>query len=166
MTHPARPPHVALADHFADPGSSRHPLRIRLTSGEEFDCRAPVFDFDHLALLVTTSEGSVRKLRPADIQALYERRPRWPAYAALSVTTVVLGAVTSAVIVPLFSPLTAAGGAFLGALGGALAAAVLPWFLPGLSPFAYQRLLERLGPLAYWRSVFPKAETKEGVRSS
>ncbi len=26
MTHPARPPHVTLADHFADPEASRHPL--------------------------------------------------------------------------------------------------------------------------------------------
>src|SRR2546430_17026365 len=85
MTHPARPPHVALADHFADPGASRHPLRIRLTSGEEFDCSAPSFDIDQLVLVVTASEGAVRKIRPTDIQVLYERRPRWPAYAGLSV---------------------------------------------------------------------------------
>ena len=26
MTHLARPPHVTLADHFADPEASRHPL--------------------------------------------------------------------------------------------------------------------------------------------
>jgi hypothetical protein len=32
-------------------------LRIRLTSGEEFDCHAPVFDFDQLVLVVTTAEG-------------------------------------------------------------------------------------------------------------
>jgi len=158
MRHPARPPHVALADHFANPASSRHPLRIRLTSGEEFDCRAPCFDVDHLALSVTTSEGAVRKIRPADIQVVYERRPRWPAYAGLSVTTVALGAAISAVLVPLLAPLTAADGAFLGALGGALAAAVLPWFLSSLSPFAYQRLLERLGPFASWRTVFRKAD--------
>ena len=158
MTHPARPPHVALADHFADPGTSRHPLRIRLTSGEEFGCSAPSFDIDQLVLVVTASEGAGRKIRPADIQVVYECRPRWPAYAGLSVTTVVLGAVTSAVILPQLSPLTAAVGAFLGALGGALAAAALPWFLPSLSPFAYQRLLERLGPLAYWRTVFRKAD--------
>src|SRR5437773_12407126 len=77
---PARPAHVALADHFADPGASQRPLRIRLTSGEEFDCHAPVFDIDHLVLIVTTSEGVTRKVRPADIETLYERRPRWPAY--------------------------------------------------------------------------------------
>src|SRR2546426_574392 len=110
MRHPARPPHVALADHFANPASSRHPLRIRLTSGEEFDCRAPCFDVDHLVLSVTTSEGDVRKVRPADIQVVYERRPRWPAYAGLSVTTVAMGAAMSAVLVPLLAPLTAADG--------------------------------------------------------
>jgi len=158
MTHPARPAHLALADHFANPGSSRHPLRIRLTSGEEFDCRAPCFDVDRLVLSVITSTGAVREIRPADIQVVYERRPRWPAYAGLSVTTVAMGAAISAVLVPLIAPLTAADGAFLGALGGALAAAVLPWFLPSLSPFAYQRLLERLGPFASWRTVFRKAD--------
>src|SRR5438034_3865081 len=86
---PARPAHVALADHFADPGASQRPLRIRLTSGEEFDCHAPVFDIDHLVLIVTTSEGVTRKVRPADIETLYERRPRWPAYASLGLVTVV-----------------------------------------------------------------------------
>jgi len=30
-------------------------LRIRLTSGEEFDCHAPVFDIEELVLVVTTS---------------------------------------------------------------------------------------------------------------
>src|SRR5437879_12852214 len=119
MRHPARPPHVALADHFGDPGSSRHPLRIRLTSGEEFDCRAPCFDVDHLVLSVTTSEGDVRKVRHADIQVVYERRPRWPANAGLSVTTVELGAAMSEVLVPLITPINAAAGAFLGAIGGA-----------------------------------------------
>src|SRR5438132_11317012 len=98
MRHPARPPHVALADHFADPGSSRHPLRIRLTSGEEFDCRAPCFDVDHLALSVTTSEGAVRKILPAHIQVLYERRPRCPAIPGHCVTTVSPRAGASAVI--------------------------------------------------------------------
>jgi len=158
MTPPARPPHVALADYFAGPGTSRHPLRIRLTSGEEFDCRAPLFDADQLVLVVTTSEGVDRKVRPADVEALCERRPRWPVYASLGLVTVVPGVGLSAFLVPLLSPLSAVDGAFLGALGGALAAAVLPWFLPRLSPFAYQRLLERLGPLTYWRTVFSKAE--------
>src|SRR5947209_18493657 len=101
MRHPARPPHVALADHFANPASSRHPLRIRLTSGEEFDCRAPCFDVDHLVLSVTTSEGDVRKVRPADIQVVYERRPRCPAYAGTSVTTVALVPTMTPSLLPL-----------------------------------------------------------------
>ena|SRR2546422_886501 len=118
MTHPARPPHVALADHFADPGASERPLRIRLTSGEEFDCHAPVFDIEELVVVVTTSEGITRKVRPADIQTLSERRPGWPAYASLGLLTVVPGAGLSALLVPLLSPLGALDGAILGAFGG------------------------------------------------
>ena len=158
MTHTARPPHVALADHFADRAMSRHPLRIRLTSGEEFDCHAPFFDVDDLLLVVTTAEGAVRKVRPAEIEALFEHRPRWPAYASLGLVTVVPGAAISAFLVPLLSPLTAVDGALFGALGGVVAVAVLPSFLPSVSPFAYPRLLDRLGPLAYWRTVFSKAD--------
>src|SRR2546427_9875985 len=92
MTHPARPPHVALADHFADPRMSRHPLRIRLTSGEEFDCHAPFFDVDDFLLVVTTAEGAVRKVGPAEVEALFEHRPRWLAYASLVLVSVALGA--------------------------------------------------------------------------
>jgi hypothetical protein len=135
-----------------------------LTSGVEFACRAPFFDVDQLVLFVTTSEGVVRKVRPAEIQALYEHRPRWPAYAGLGLATVGLGAGISALLVPLLSPFTAVDGALLGALGGAVAAAVFPWFLASLSPFAYQQLLQRLGPFAYWRSVFPKADAARSVR--
>jgi len=154
MTRLARPPHVALADYFADPGASRHPLRIRLTTGEAFDCHAPVFDVDQLVLVVTTSQGVARTIQPAEVQALYELRPRWRAYASLAFFTVVPGAGISALLVPLLSPLSAGGGALFGALGGAFAAALVPWLVAGISPFAYQRLLERLGPLAYWRTVF------------
>jgi len=155
MTHPARPPHVALADHFADPEASSHPLRLRLASGEEFDCHVACFDVDQLVLVVTTSGGVARQLRPAEIEALYERRPRWLAYAGLTLGTVTLGASISALVVPLLSPLTATEGALLGALGGAIAAAVVPWLLRSISPFAYSQLLERLGPFAYWRAVLP-----------
>jgi len=158
MTHPARPPHVALADHFADPEASRHPLRLRLGSGEEFDCHAPCFDVDQLVLVVTTSGGVAREVRPAEIEGLYERRPRWPAYLGLSFGTVTLRASISALVVPLLSPLTATDGAMLGALGGAMAAAVVPRLLRSLSPFAYSQLLERLGPFAYWRAVLPKTD--------
>ena len=94
MTHPARPPHVALADHFAGPGASERPLRIRLTSGEEFDCHAPVFEIEDLVLVVTTSEGITRKVWPADIQTVSERRPGWSAYASLGLLTLVPGAGT------------------------------------------------------------------------
>ncbi len=155
---PARPAHVALADHFADPGASQRPLRIRLTSGEEFDCHAPVFDIDHLVLIVTTSEGVTRKVRPADIETLYERRPRWPAYASLGLVTVVPSAGLSALLVPLLSPLSALDGAVLGAFGGAVAFGTVPWVLATFHPVAYSRLLGRLG-FAHWRAVFSKTET-------
>ena len=49
-------------------------MRIRLTSGEEFDCHAPVFDIEQLVLVVTTSQGVTREVRPTDIETLYERR--------------------------------------------------------------------------------------------
>src|SRR5438132_12797111 len=84
MTHPTRPIHVTLADHFADAGVSRHPLRLRLASGEEFDCHSPSFDVDELVLVVTTYDGVARRIRPGGIQALYERRARWPASAGLT----------------------------------------------------------------------------------
>src|SRR2546426_6965777 len=100
MTHLARPLHVILADHFADPGASRHPLRLRLASGEEFDCHAPCFDVNQLVLVVTTSDGVARAIRPDEIQALDERRARWPAYAGLTVATVAMGAGISALLVP------------------------------------------------------------------
>jgi hypothetical protein len=158
MTHPARPLHVTLADHFADARASRHPLRVRLASGEEFDCHSPSFDVDQLLLVVTTYDGVARTIRPGEIQALHERRARWPAYAGLTFATVAIGAGMSAFVVPLLSPLTAVYGAFFGALGGAVAAAVVPTILPGVIPFEYARLLDRLGPLAYWRAVFPKAD--------
>ncbi len=158
MTHPARPPHVALADHFADPGASERPLRIRLTSGEEFECHAPVFDFDQLVLVVTTPEGVTRSLSPTDIETLCERRPGWPAYASLGLVTVVPGAGLSALLVPLLSPLSALDGAILGAFGGAVAFATVPWVLTTVSPVAYSRLLGRLGA-ARWRPVFSKEDT-------
>src|SRR2546428_343014 len=101
MTHLARPLHVILADHFADPGASRHPLRLRLASGEEFDCHAPCFDVNRLVLVVTTSDGVARAIRPDEIQALDERRARWPAYAGLTVATVAMGAGISALLEPL-----------------------------------------------------------------
>src|SRR2546430_13604509 len=126
MTHLATPPHVTLADHFADPDASRHPLRLRLTSGEELDCHAPSFDVDQLVLVVTTSDGVARTIRPDEIRALYERRARWLPYAGLTVATVAMGAGISALLVPLLSPFTAVYGAFLGALGGGVAAAVVP----------------------------------------
>jgi len=53
-------------------------LRIRVTSGEEFDCHAPVFDIEDLVLVVTTSEGITWKVWPADIQTLSERPPPGP----------------------------------------------------------------------------------------
>ena len=158
MTHAARPPHVSLADHFADPGAARHPLRLRLTSGEEFGCHTPCFDVDQLVLVVTTFEGIARRVRPAEIEALYERRPLWPAYASLGLVTVIPGAAISALVVPLVSPLSALDGAWFGALGGIVAAATLPWFLPSVSPSVYARLLERLGSFASWRTVFSKAD--------
>src|SRR5712691_5438563 len=145
MTHLARPHHVTLADHFSDPGASRHPLRLRLASGEQFDCHAPFFDVDQLVLVVTTSDGVARTIRPGEIRALYERRARWPAYAGLTFAAVAMGAGISALLVPLLSPLTAVYGAFLGALGGAVAAAVVPSILSSVMPFGYARLLERLG---------------------
>ena len=151
------PPHVALADHFADPGASERPLRIRLTSGEAFDCHAPVFDIEELVLVVTTSGGVTRKVRPADIQTLSERRPSWPAYASLGLVTVVPGAGLSALLVPLLSPLGALDGAILGAFGGAVAFATVPWVLATFSPVAYSRLLGRTG-FAHWRTVFAKGE--------
>src|SRR2546430_9185238 len=104
MTRLARPPHVALAVYFADPGASRHPLRIRLTTGEAFDCHAPVFDVDQLVVVVTTSQGVARTIQPAEVQALYELRPRWRAYASLAFFTVVPGAGISAPPLPLLSP--------------------------------------------------------------
>src|SRR5881398_1478324 len=148
------PPHVALADHFADPGASERPLRIRLTSGEEFDCHAPVFDIEELVLVVTTSGGVTRKVRPADIQTLSERRPSWPAYASLGL---VPGVGLSALLVPLLSPLGALDGAILGAFGGAVAFATVPWVLATFSPVAYSRLLGRTG-FAHWRTVVAKGE--------
>src|SRR2546429_1322 len=156
---PARPAHVALADHFADPGASQRPLRIRLTSGEEFDCHAPVFDIDHLVLIVTTSEGVTRKVRPADIETLYERRPRWPAYASLGLVTVVPSAGLSALLVPLLSPLSALDGAVLGAFGGAVAFGTVLWVLATFHPVAYSRLLGRPG-FAHWAGGLPKTETR------
>jgi len=158
MTHLARPLHVTLADHFADPEALRRPLRLRLASGEEFDCHAPCLDVDQLVLVVTTSDGVARTIRPDEIRALYERRARWLAYAGLTVATVAMGAGISALLVPLLSPFTAVYGAFLGALGGGVAAAVVPSVLARVIPLGYARLLERLGPLAYWRTVLPKPD--------
>jgi hypothetical protein len=158
MTHLTRPLHVTLADHFADPRASRHPLRLRLASGEELDCHAPVFDVDQLVLVVTTSDGVARTIRPEEVRALSERRARWPVYAGFTVATVAMGAGISALLVPLLSPLTAVYGALFGALGGGVAAAVVPSVLASVIPVGYARLLERLGPLAYWRSVVPKPD--------
>jgi len=158
MTHPTRPIHVTLADHFADAGASRHPLRLRLASGEEFDCHSPSFDVDELVLVVTTYDGVARTIRPGEIHALHERRARWPAYAGLTIATVAIGAGISALLVPLLTSLGAAYGALFGALGGAVAAAAVPSILPSVIPFEYARLLDRLGPLAYWRAVLPKAD--------
>lgn len=155
MTPTSRPAHVELADHFAKPGSSRHVLRIRLTSGEEVDCFTSFFDYDQLELIVTTQGGVTRRIRPAQVAAIAERRPRWLAYVSLGVVTVGVGALISALLVPLLSPLSAADGALFGALGGAVAAAVVPGVLRSASPVAYAELLDRLGPLAYWRVVFP-----------
>ena len=154
--HPARPPHVALADHFAAAASSQHPLRVRLRSGEEFDCYAPVFDADQLLLVVTTAEGVTRHVRPDEIEALYEHRLRWPVLAGFISATVALGAGTCALVIPLLSPLTAVYGAVIGALGGAVAAALVPSLLPTVIPFEYARLLDRLSTLAYWQPVYPK----------
>ena len=131
---------------------------MRLASGEELDCYAALFDVDQLVLVVTTSDGVARTIRPDEIRALYERRARWPAYAGLTFATVAMGAGISALLVPLLSPLPAVYGAILGALGGAVAAAVVPSILPSVIPFGYARLLQRLGPLAYWRAVFPEAD--------
>jgi len=157
MTHPARQPHVALADDFADPAASERPLRIQLVSGEEFECHAPVFDIDQLMLVVTTSEGVTRNVQPAEIETLYERRAGWPAYASLGLVTVVPGAGLSALLVPLLSSLSAFDGAILGAFGGAVAFGTVPWVLATFNPVAYSRLLGRLG-FARWRTVFSKGE--------
>src|SRR5437867_13146861 len=121
------PPHVALADHFADPGASERPLRIRLTSGEAFDCHAPVFDIEELVLVVTTSGGVTRKVRPADIQTLSERRPSSPAYASLGLVKVVRGAGPRAPLVPRLPPLGPLGRAIPGAVGGAGGFAGVAW---------------------------------------
>src|SRR3989449_10009331 len=134
MTHAARPLHVSLADLFTAPGAARHPLLLRLTSGEEFECHTPCFDVDQLVLVVTTFEGIARRVRPAEIEALYERRPLWPAYASLGLVTVIPGAAISALVVPLVSPLSALDGARFGALRGIVAPATLSWVLPPPSP--------------------------------
>src|SRR5438309_10182634 len=117
MTHPTRPIHVTLADHFADAGVSRHPLRLRLASGEEFDCHSPSFDVDELVLVVTTYDGVARPIRPGEIQALYERRACWPAYAGLTIATGAIGAATSALLAPSLAPLGAVYGPPLGTPG-------------------------------------------------
>jgi|SRR5690349_1128554 hypothetical protein len=158
MTHPSRPAHVELADHFSSSGSRGQLLRVRLTSGEEFEGVLSAFDADHLVLVVTTSAGQSRKIRPAEVVAIAERRPRWLLQAALGVVTVGVGAFVSALVVPLLAPLAAADGALIGALGGAVAAIIVPGVVRDVSPVAYARLLERLGPLGSWRAVFPKAD--------
>ena len=158
MTHLATPPHVTLADHFADPDASRHPLRLRLTSGEELDCHAPSFDVDQLVLVVTTSDGVARTIQPEEIRALYERRLRWSADLGLTLATVAMGTGIGALLVPLLSPLTAGYGALFGALGGGVAAAIVRSVLPSVIPLEYARLLERLDSLAYWRAVLPKPD--------
>jgi len=70
MTRFTRPAHVELADHFANPGPSQHPLRVRLTSVEEFNCLASTFDIDALVLVATTREGSTRRIRPSEVAAI------------------------------------------------------------------------------------------------
>ena len=159
MTIPARPRHATLADHFADAGASRHPLRLRLVSGEELDCHSPSFDVDQLVLVVTTYDGVVRRIPPGEIRDLYERRARWPAYAGLTFATVAVSVGISAFLVPLLSPLGAIYGAMIGALGGAAAASAVATILPSVIPFEYARLLDRLGSLAYWHAVLPNADT-------
>ena len=156
ITHSPRPPHVVLADHFAQAGACTHPLRIRLTSGEQFDCYRPHFDVDELVLSVTTYEGVVRNVRAAEVQAIFERRPRLPVYAGVSLAAILLGAGICALVVPFLAPLTAVDGASIGGLAGALGAAVL--LLPTLNPVAYPRLVEHLGGFVHWRAVFPKAD--------
>src|SRR2546425_876001 len=143
MTHLARPLHVILADHFADPGASRHPLRLRLASGEEFDCHAPCFDVNQLVLVVTTSDGVARAIRPDEIQALDERRARWPAYAGLTVATVAMGAGISALLVPLLSSFTAVYGALFGALGGGVRSEEHTSELQSLAYLVCRLLLEK-----------------------
>ncbi len=132
-------------------------MRIRLTSGEQFDCHAPVFDDDQLVLVVTTAEGGTRKVSPTEIETLCERRPGWPAYTSLGLVTVVPASGLSALLVPLLSPLSALDGAILGAFGGAVAFATVPWVLATVSPVAYSRLLGRLGA-AHWRTVFSRED--------
>ena len=156
ITHSPRPPHVLLADHFAQSGACTHPLRIRLTSGEEFDCHRPVFDVDELVLSVTTYERVVRNVPAAEVQAIFERHPPLPVYAGVSLAAVLLGAGLGALVVPLLAPLKAVDGASIGGLAGALGAAVL--LLPTLNPIAYPRLVKHLGAFVYWRAVFPKAD--------
>lgn len=151
---PTRPVHVTLADHFANPRASRSVVRIVLVSGEEVDGYAPSFDPDELVLVVTTTTG-VRTIRPAEIRALFERRPSWPFYAAATGAIVLLAGGLSAFLVPLLSPLSGLQGAVIGAIAGAGAAYAVSSSVASLAPVEYARGWQRIAPLTRWRTIIP-----------
>ena len=160
---PTRPVHVTLADHFANPSASRCVVRIVLVSGEEVDGYAPSFDPDELVLQITTTDGARRTIRPAEIQALLEHRPRWSFYAAATGAIVLLAGSLSAFLVPLLSPLSGLQGAFIGGIAGAAAAYAVSSSVASLAPVEYARRWRRLGPLTRWRTIIPPSRRLTGA---
>jgi len=131
MTYPVRPPHVIIADRFANLGTGPDRLRLELASGEELDARKPFFDSEQLILYTTLPDRTVREVRPAEITAMWEPRPNWRTRSALGASIVVLGAVIGGLV--------GGSGMFLGALAGAFAAPVAIWLLQDLAPFVSWR---------------------------
>ena len=140
MTAPIIPPHVVIADHFADDAGGTRRLRLELVSGNQFTCRAPRFDYEKLALYVTLKGGVVREVQPSDIRTLFERRANWTTRLALGIATFIGGIIAGTIAGG------ASTGAFVGGLAGALAAPLIVWLLQDVPPFVR------------WGPVFPRVD--------
>lgn len=132
-------------------------------SGEEVDGYAPSFDPDELVLVITTTDGATRTIRPAEIQALFEHRPRWSFYAAATGAIVLLSGSLSAFLVPLLSPLSSLQGAFIGAIAGVAAAYAVSSSIGSVAPVEYARGWQRLAPLTRWHTIIPPSRRLTGA---
>ena len=142
MSAPIIPPHVVIADHFADDAGGTRRLRLEMVSGEQFTCREPRFDYDKLALCVMLKGGVVRELQPSQIRSLFERRANWTTRLTLGIATFMGGIAVGAVA----QRSSTSPWVFVGGLAGAFAAPLLVWLLQDVPPFVR------------WNRVFPRVD--------